>query len=160
MEYQWKGGFPNRGMDATYVGSHCEKLRESNGGSVTPRVVVDDAESDQSPLHTLFEWDNVKAADEFRLEQARNLLRSLTVIIPERPSHPVRAFVNIRQESPSGETESAYTSIEVALRNPAMRNQLLADATNELAAWRQRYRELEEFSRLFAEIDNQLRLIA
>lgn len=41
--------------------------------------VVNTARPPTSPLHPVFEWDNKKAADEYRLHQARHLVRCFTI---------------------------------------------------------------------------------
>lgn len=46
-------------------------------GRLTPELVVRDAEDARSPLHSQFEWDDSKAAEQYRLEQARDLIRSV-----------------------------------------------------------------------------------
>jgi hypothetical protein len=44
---------------------------------LTPATLVTDARDPQSPLHTLFEWDNERAAEEYRLNQAREVIRAV-----------------------------------------------------------------------------------
>lgn len=57
-----------------------DELAAAHNGTVTPDMVVADAESADSPLHELFEWDDEKAAAQHRLYQARELIRSITVV--------------------------------------------------------------------------------
>lgn len=52
-----------------------DTLADRFGGAVSPRDVVDAAKPNDSPLHPYFEWDDDKAADNWRLDQARRLLR-------------------------------------------------------------------------------------
>lgn len=157
MEYTWKDGFPDRGIEPQTVGERLELLRERHGGTLDPADVVADARRSRSPLHKFFEWNDSEAAEQYRLEQARKLIRAVVIIMPDLPRRPVRAFVSVRQD---GDTERSYTSTVAAMESPALRAQVLASARAELANWRQRYRNLEEFSKLFDQIDSQLRLIA
>lgn len=46
-------------------------------GRLTPDAVLHDASRPDSPLHDLFEWDNERAAHEYRLEQARAAIRTV-----------------------------------------------------------------------------------
>lgn len=41
--------------------------------------IVNTARPPTSPLHPVFEWDDKKAADEYRLHQARHLVRCFTI---------------------------------------------------------------------------------
>jgi|HubBroStandDraft_6_1064221.scaffolds.fasta_scaffold622184_2 hypothetical protein len=156
MEYIWKSGFPDRGVEPQDVGERLEELRERADGTLLPEDVIADARHRRSPLHKFFEWDDTEAAHQHRLEQARSLIRAVVVILPQKPTTPVRAFVSIRQE---GDKERSYTSTVAAMSDPRLRAQVLASAKAEIVAWHQRYKQLEEFSQLFQEIDAQLRLM-
>ena len=48
---------------------------------LTPEVVVRAAENSESVLHKLFEWDDNKAAYNWRLQQARTILNNIEVTI-------------------------------------------------------------------------------
>ena len=61
----------------TAVADRIERIRLRNGGLLTPNDVVTDAEDKSSPLHSFFTWDDEKAAKERRLDQARDLIRSV-----------------------------------------------------------------------------------
>lgn len=50
-------------------------------GTITPDAVVEDARNVASPLHDLFEWDDSKAAHEYRLDQARAIIRTVRVVV-------------------------------------------------------------------------------
>lgn len=49
-------------------------------GQLTPSAIVKEAKKKSSTLHALFEWDDTAAAREYRLGQARNLIRRIRVI--------------------------------------------------------------------------------
>jgi flagellar basal body rod protein FlgC len=63
------------------VKAELEKLTKKGRGVLTPRAVVEAARNPESALHDRFTWDDDKAADQWRLEQARQLIRSVTVDI-------------------------------------------------------------------------------
>ncbi len=54
---------------------------ESRGGKLTPEQVLDAARPDESPLHGFFEWDDSAAAEAYRIEQARELIRRVRIEI-------------------------------------------------------------------------------
>jgi hypothetical protein len=50
-------------------------------GALTPNLVVEVAKNPKSVLHHLFEWDNAKAGESFRVAQARAIITSVKVNI-------------------------------------------------------------------------------
>lgn len=154
-QYGWKSGYPTRGLDAQMVGEELEAIRERHGG-ITAEVVVDEARPEDAPLHPAFEWDDKVAAEEYRKEQARTLIRAVVIRRPEAEERaPVRAFVTVKEESGS----TIYTSTVAALSDPDLRAQVLRRALRELDSWRQRYHDLEEVAEVLHAagrvIDNQ-----
>lgn len=63
------------------VRERLEELTKAHGGVLTPEVVVEDARNESSPLHKHFEWSEKKAAEAFRIEQARRLIREVKIQI-------------------------------------------------------------------------------
>ena len=65
-------------------------------GRLHPSVVVQDAKSLLSPLHDWFEWNDQKAAKKHRLNQARELIRSIDIVeLSSKKRH--RAFVQVEK---------------------------------------------------------------
>lgn len=58
-----------------------QAIAERNGGRITADEVVAAARHPESPLHDLFEWDAGKAAMEHWRERARQIIRSVKVIV-------------------------------------------------------------------------------
>lgn len=54
-------------------------LGAANGGKITPAQVVNAARDPASPMHDYFEWDNDAAAEKYRIDQARTLIRSCRI---------------------------------------------------------------------------------
>lgn len=165
MTFGWKNGARHK-VSPQIAGEHLASLREQNGGALTARIVVNDAQAPVSPLHSEFVWNDAEAADQYRLEQARGLLRSLVVIREserddgEPRTHRAYAFVTPPVEESSGDTESAeptaagaYVAMDDALGDPRMRAQILARAKDEFASARRRYAGLQELAGVFAAID-------
>ena len=50
---------------------------EDKNGRLDPVVVEKAARSKSSPVHDLFEWDDKKAGYQFRIQQARTIIRSV-----------------------------------------------------------------------------------
>lgn len=148
MVYQWK---PNSHIkvDPDVAGAVLERLRTVNNGRLTQAAIVAEAQPKSSPLHDAFEWNDTKAAKQYRLEQASHMIRSIEVVrVVEGQNKPIRAFVNVVRDE-----DRSYTSVAHALSDRELRQQVIEQAWRELEAWRNRHAELIEFARIFAEID-------
>jgi Fe-S cluster assembly scaffold protein SufB len=135
-------------IPAQVAGESLENIRSLNGGVITPAVVVDNARDKKSPLHPCFEWNDKRAAEAHRLDQARYLLRAVVVTYGEpEEEKAVRAFVTVTEDK-----QEVYTDIREALQNPEHREQVLSRARRELEQWAKRYEHLQEFSSLISQI--------
>ena len=150
MTFAWRpeSRFP---IGAQVAAERLNIIKQAAGG-ITPSAVVDDARGDNSPLHPCFEWDDPKAAEGFRLAQARKLIGSIVVVeVGENPvNKETRAFVH------TSISEPRYEPIEVAMSRPDIRAEVLARARGEIANWKARYAAYSEFARLHATIDELL----
>ena len=87
---------------------------ESKNGELTTEVVIADARDPDSPLHDHFDWDDEAAADNWRREQARRLIRSVRLVIHETQT-TVRQVAYVRDPS-KPKDEGGYVST-VTLRD-------------------------------------------
>lgn len=136
--------------DANEVGKHIDFLREQCKGELTPKDVLDDAKNPNSPLHSFFEWDDSDAAEQYRLQQARGLIRAVVAVYvdDEKPATRIRAFVHVpEREAPH------YRSASDAMSLTRTRELVLQRAWRELQAWRKRYADLKELSTMFEAVD-------
>ena len=152
MIYQWKPkSRVGIAIDAQAAGEALETLRVRNNGQLTPTAVVTAAKAKRSVLHSAFEWNDGKAASLYREDQARYLLRSITVMVDEDAEEPkpIRAFVSVTQDE-----SQSYTSIAHAMSDEGLRQQVLDRAWKELKDFRERYRDYKELAEILAAIDN------
>ncbi|MDB5444979.1 MAG: hypothetical protein JWQ97_296 [Phenylobacterium sp.] len=149
VRWLWREGAHVR-LDANKAGREMEDIRRRNGDRLTPEAVLERARSANSALHEHFEWDNDKAAEQHRLGQAGELIRSIQIDVSKSNLEikPIRAFVNVQQGG-----SQHYTSTVHALSDAELRAQVLAKAWDDLEAWRRRHAELTEFAKIFASID-------
>lgn len=147
--YGWRAG-SRIGLDAQAVGQTIERLTQRHNGVLEPAHIVDAARDDSSPMHPHFTWDDAEAAERYREDQARDLVRSLTIDISRSnlETRPVRAFVNVETGG-----ERGYVSTATAMSSEDLRKQVLERAFGELEAWRARHAELTELARIFSAID-------
>jgi hypothetical protein len=91
----------------------AEKLAEiagRNGGRLTPDLVLAEAESPESVLHDLFEWDDSKAAHQHRLTQARQIITSVRVVITTE-ERKISTVYYVRDPE-AGPVEQGYVSLD------------------------------------------------
>lgn len=142
---------PGAEKNAKLVGEHIEMLREKFKGELTPKDILDDARHDNSPLHSFFEWNDGEAAEHYRLQQARGLIRSVVAIYvsDDKPAVRQKAYVHITEPGANHYREASH-----AMSRKDTRQKVLQQAWRELQAWRQRYKDLKEFSDLIEVIDD------
>lgn len=136
--------------DAKAVGEHLELLRKQCKGELTPEDVLADARHDNSPLHSFFEWDDGAAAEQFRLQQARGLIRAVVAVYvsDDKPAVRQKAYVHIAEPSAPHYRETSH-----AMSQAKTRKMVLDRAWNELKAWKARYKDLQEFAGLIRVIE-------
>ena len=91
------------------------ELIRAEHGVITPKHVVKRAEPPENYLHRFFEWNDKKAAQKYREEQARKLINSI-VIVKEDPKHEpqtVTPYINVVVSKHRTRGKCAYTHISV-----------------------------------------------
>ena len=76
------------GIDPQEAGEELERIKQRDG-TIVPAAVVDEARPDDAILHPAFEWQDPVAAEQYRLIQARTLIKRVRVICPEPAQEPV-----------------------------------------------------------------------
>ena len=90
---KWKSGYRSAGLlSAVEAATELETIREKHGGELEPEAVVNAARPKKHKLHNFFVWDDRIAADKFRTDQVRNLMRSVVVERPELGGQPIRMY--------------------------------------------------------------------
>lgn len=86
---------------------------------VTPSKLVEVASVKTNGLHPFFNWDNKKAAHQYRLHQARNLIRVVTVQTKENGNKErllhVPVDITVKGESKEGK----YKPVSVIIKTPS-----------------------------------------
>jgi len=141
--YRWKNGGRRFAMSPETAAIELERIRSMHG-VLRAEDVVAEAKDPDNALHSVFEWDDTTAAENYRKEQARNLIRSVVVeVVDKKESEPltVRAFVHL-------ESAKGYAETLDALANVETREEVLSRARAEMQSWMRRYRHLEEYADL------------
>ena len=133
--------------------SALESIRQKSSGDLRPESVVEASKKKSAPLHNEFEWNDTAAAEQFRVEQARSLIRSIEVIYEEAPNAPTKLYsvVNVSHEQAKDETApvKVYRTAHDILADPLTRDQLLARAIREAGSFMTKYANLSELSLVF-----------
>ena len=140
--------------DAQTYGERLKQLEEKKG-YITPNLVLQDAKKASSPLHDYFEWDNSRAAEAYRLKQAGELIRCITVtIINDGEQQKVRRYYSVKSD-PVLELEEPkmYVPLETICTDVDKKEEVIRYALRELKGWRERYAIYQELGPLVKYID-------
>lgn len=140
---------------AREVGSY---LDAKYGGAVIPaEVFVSDASSPDSPLHKHLEWDGRKAAREYRLQQARNVMNSILIVVSDAGGGETRtrAYHKVRYGDAEG-----YIRQQEVWSDAILQKQVIDRALNELIGWETRYAQYEEFAQVHSAIRRHRKKVA
>lgn len=146
VTYQYATGAHVAGVDAETAGHELKRLQRS--GPMTAERLVAKASAEDSPLHPAFEWDDAAAAEEYRLTQARHLMRSVRVIVAG--GEPIPLLVHVTHAKLGG---SAYVLRDVVLSDSDLREAALEEARRYLAGALRRFRDLEELAPVWEAIE-------
>jgi hypothetical protein len=139
--------------DAQAIGERLMEITEENSGRLRPDDVVEDARDPRSPMHPHFEWDNTVAADKYRLNQAREIIR---IIVREddegEDDQPRRAFINVN----SGDDGRSYRTVDEVMQSHDLQVAVMAQALRDLQSWQHRYQELSDICGLVATASSRL----
>lgn len=133
--------------DANRIGSFLDS--KFGDLAVTATEIVVAARPARSPIHRDFEWDDAVAGDQFRLEQARQMLRSIKVVfVNGHESVPTRAYHQVTVVEADQEQHRVYMPAQVVWQTPELASQVTEKALAELRGWVARYRSYKQFSGL------------
>lgn len=120
------------------IGDALEQICKANGGELTPVKVLDAARDPRHLLHRFFEWDDKVAAEAYRLDQARAVIR-LIRIEDEGTGETPRAFLSV-----STDQGKSYRRFSDVRNSDDLREAVLAQAQRDLEAFELRYRTMKE----------------
>ncbi len=133
--------------NAQRIGVALAEIADQQKGRLTPKAVVDAARASRHPLRPFFEWNDTAAADAYRLDQARMLIRSIVVIDDDAEAGDAKpAFLSI-----SDHGGTSYRSMQEVLDSVELQSAVLAAAERDLAAFEKRYRQLQDICEIVGE---------
>lgn len=143
MVYQWKleGIMP---VNAEVAGKELSRI-SAKYGKMEAKNIVDESRDVNAPLHSCFEWRDDVAAEKFREDQARHIVRLLVVTEDKvEQAEPVRAFVHV---------QGSYQPTKKVIQIKDAREEMLQNAINEMRWFSHKYAVLSELRPVLEEID-------
>lgn len=152
-KYEWRPGYRGPAVDPNIVGREISKI-ERRHGECHPAMLVEAARAESSPIHKLFVWDDEKAAEAYRVYQARRVINQIRVMhVKTEAVGP--AFVHVSR-SDGTTRRDGYMATDTALADPALRAGVLRDALRHLEGVRHRYSSLTELAPVWKAVDEVL----
>jgi hypothetical protein len=140
MKRSWRKGFSAK-LPADVVSIELRGIKERRGRLVAP-FVVEEASKKSSPLHSLFEWDNTRAAHLYRLQQARVLIQHVGMKLrqPDGTELSVPEFYSVLNDGEKIEgAREVYVTLTDIRRDERLATEVVESARRELLNWKTRY---------------------
>jgi len=148
-KFKARNGARINDKQANEYGNHIFKMWKSISEKVVnAEQVVEDAKDKKAPYHNYFCWDNKKAGNEHRLEQARKLLGSFVEVEIIKEDNvdkeiEVRSFHCVTYEGNKG-----YAPKEFVMSHKEMAKQVIDRALREAKAWTCRYNDYVKLNKI------------
>lgn len=160
MEIRFKKGTRIKSQ-AEDVYAELERVRSIGDGDLSLQLLIKESKPKGAVLHQDFTWAPAKASNLWRLHEARKLVQSIEII--REDTAPVRAYESVRIIEVVPVTTGTrikhrhvFRTIEDIMADPDTRDELLAQAFREGAAFRKRFHGLQELAKVFAALDEVL----
>jgi len=146
--YKWRGGgFGN--ASAQDVGEALEQLEVKPGDYHRTEEVMEVARDPDSPLHRCFEWDDSVAAELHRLNQCRQMLRSIACVIVKNEKPEKRPiYIHVTDED-----GPRYVNADRVASDERLKKSAVEEALTALGGWRRRFEFIDDLSPIFEAID-------
>lgn len=117
------------------------KIALKKGGVLMVDDVIDEAKDVNSILHKHFEWDDSKAANLHRRDQARALIQKCKITLVDTAPINIRAFVSLPSDRDSG---GGYRLTSEVVSDELRKAELLRDIQLTIARWTQKLHLLDK----------------
>ena len=126
---------------------------------LTAENLLRKASKKSSLLYDFFDWDNSSAGEKWRLQQARQFINEIKIIVEDKELYAFESVNVVINETKNplikinkfGSRE--YKTIIEIMNNEDYRNQLIHRALSEATYWKERHAELIELNPIFNSIE-------
>lgn len=146
MVYQWKSGSCIK-ANPQAAGEQMELLAASESG-LTAETLLEESKPEDAPLHNDYEWNDTKAAVNWRIHQSRHFMNSLvTVHVDDSSTDEQAEPLIVRAVFPTG--QSRYEPLSAIVKEQSKYDKLLETAFRELKSFKNKYETLKELQPVF-----------
>jgi hypothetical protein len=132
--------------------NELDKIKNRHNGLLNTRDVVEEAKNKNNPLHEVFEWDDSKAGEFWRYQQARQLIGAITFEVTINNQKIIqRKYFNVSVSK--GWKGKTYVDLPTVLNNRKFQNQVVQRAIDEVESWRMKYIQYQKLGLIFKAID-------
>ena len=128
------------------------RIASSNKDRITPEMILSPASKKTNPMHDYFEWDNSSAGHQYRVIQARRLIRSIKVTIVSRHVE-VTAVAYVRDPA-CGNDEQGYVSVSKVRTEDDNARDVMLDEFTRVSSALKRARELATVFNMVDDVDH------
>lgn len=152
-QVSWREGYRAK-IKAEVAHRELERIRKLNGGALTAEIIVKEAKKKRSPLHPeVIREGETEAAEKWWAHRARNVMNAVRVVYHEAPKVKASYVHVVTEVKEAPKPQKVYRETRDILEDPVYRDQLLAEAFRELAAFRAKYAGLSELAAVFQAFD-------
>ena len=125
--------------DPQRIGEALAEIAAGAEGHLTPHATVDAARDPRHALHPHFEWNDEVAAEAYRLDQARSIIRMIRIEDTGRDKDPP-AFLSISE----GKAGTSYRTYKDVIDSLELQDAVPRAAERDLKAFEDRYKALSD----------------
>lgn len=133
------------------IAAELRLVESAHNGVIPARAVVDFARDPKTALHSQFTWDDGEAAEKWRLEQARRVIRSVKITFEEVPKLTFNSRVSLPSDRKSD--DPVYRPLVRVMNDAEQRAELVEMVREELRRLRRKYASLTELESVWNAID-------
>lgn len=144
MVFEWKlpGLYPVPAQDA---GQELDRIYRERG-QLSPTDIVDESRPETAVLHPCFEWRDTVAAELYREQQARGIVRCIITTAETKQGEPVQVRAIVK-------AAGTYRPLTVVLETPDMEQEMLQNALRDMIAFQEKYSALTSLGPVFDAIE-------
>ena len=140
--YKFKIPSLYKGLDEDAAVNELDRIADKFG-ALTPDILVAESRDDNAVLHGIFEWDDTKAAEGYRREQARKFLTNITYEVQrEEVTIAARLFVNTY--TAANPDERTYNKLPDVIKDKVAYKDMLEQAKRDAQNFVVKYAQLSE----------------
>ena len=143
VRFEFKQG-ARFGVSAEVAGEALASIRKKRGWLVA-KDVVDESRPKDAALHPVFEWDDFEAAEKYRRNQARTIIRAVQVeevVDGIAELTPVYVHVAQSQSDDDESQQSGYQPVSLVITRPDMFAQAVSELSKKVVSARESLEQL------------------